>query len=99
MPYPMTQNYRHIFLALFLCSLGWCTKASAADLKQKTTTAFDHYVSATEARFAGELRPGGVFLYVDGLNAEEKRKAYDQLKNGEILVEKLETKAPGLSTD
>ena len=36
---------------------------------------------------------------MDGLKADEKRKAYEQLKQGEILVEKLETKAAGVSSD
>jgi len=95
----MTQNYRRIFPFLLLCVLAWRQAASAAELKQKTTTAFDRYVAATEARFANELRPGGTFLYVDGLSADAKAKAYEQLKQGEVLVEKLETKAPGVSSD
>jgi hypothetical protein len=95
----MTQNLRRIFPLLLLCVLAWRQSASAADLKQKTTTAFDRYVAATEARFANELRPGGTFLYVDGLSADAKAKAYEQLKQGEVLVEKLETKAPGVSSD
>lgn len=82
-----------------LCAAALCPPARAAELKQKTTIVFDRYVAATEARFANELRPGGVFLYVDGMNDDAKRKAYDQLKQGEILVERLETRAPGVSPD
>jgi hypothetical protein len=96
----MTQIYSSrtlVFLSLWTVVL--CAPARAAELKQKTTTAFDRYVTATEARFANELRPGGPFLYVDGLKPDEKRKAYEQLKQGEILVEKLETRAPGVSAD
>ena len=96
----MTQNYRfRISALLLLCALAWCTPATAADLKQNTTTSFNRYVAATEARFGNELRPGGAFLYVDAMNADAKRQAYDQLKQGEILVQKLETKAPGVSSD
>lgn len=73
--------------------------ASAAELKQKTAVAFDRYVVATEARFTSELRPGGTFLYIDGMNSDARRQAYAQLKQGEILVEKLETKASGVSSD
>jgi hypothetical protein len=75
------------------------TPAGAADLKQKTATAFDRYVAATEARFASELRPAGTFLYIDAMNPDARRQAYDQLKNGEVLVEKLETKASGVTSD
>lgn len=87
-----------VFSALLLVAALRPT-GQAAELKQKTTAAFDRYVAATEARFANELHPGGTFLYIDAMNAEARRQAYDQLKNGEILVEKLETKAPGVSSD
>ena len=98
MPNSTTQinRFRSLTLVL-LCAAALCHSASAAELKQKTATAFDRYVAATEARFANELRPGGVFLYIDAMNADAKRQAYDQLKNGEILVEKLET--GGVSSD
>jgi len=86
-------------LAVFLLAMAFGDCASAAELKQKTTAAFNRYVAATEARFAGELRPGGAFLYIDALNDSGKRNAYQQLKQGEILVEKLETKAPGVTSD
>jgi hypothetical protein len=88
-----------IFSALvFAAALG--STASAAELKPKTAAAFDRYVAATEARFANELHPGGTFLYyIDGMNPDARRQAYEQLKQGEILVEKLETKAPGVSSD
>jgi hypothetical protein len=82
---------------VFAGALG--STASAAELNPKTAAAFDRYVAATEARFANEVRPGGTFLYIDGMNPDAKRQAYEQLKQGEILVEKLETKAPGVSAD
>jgi len=95
----MTQINRFRIAALILLAAACSPTASAAELKQKTTTAFDRYVAATEARFANELRPDGPFLYIDAMNPDAKRQAYDQLKNGEILVQKLETKAPGVSSD
>jgi hypothetical protein len=95
----MTQINRLRIAALILLVAACSPTASAAELKQKTTTAFDRYVAATEARFANELRPDGPFLYIDAMNPDAKRQAYDQLKNGEILVQKLETKTPGVSSD
>lgn len=73
--------------------------ASAADLKPKTTEAFNRYVAATEARFHDELQPGGAFLYVDSLSAKARQEASGKLKAGEVLVEKRETKAPGVWSD
>ncbi len=95
----MRRIYITRFLASLFISIALCHFAPAAELKQKTTTAFDRYVAATEARFATELRPDGTFLYIDGMNPDARRQAYDQLRQGEILVEKLETKASGVSSD
>ncbi len=86
-------------LATILLLCGWCAGASAAELKEKTASAFDRYVSATEARLNSELKPGGPFLYVDALPQQEAKNSYDRLRQGEILVERLKTKAPGLDGD
>ena len=79
--------------------VGLSLSSTAAELQQETTTAFDKYVAATEARINSELRPGGIFLYVDALQADGMKSSYDKLMNGEVLVEKRETEAPGLSAD
>src|ERR1700682_6497039 len=84
---------------LFLCLFGLCAGGSAAQLSAKTTASFDRYVTATEARIAKELRPDGTFLSIDALPADARKNSYDQLKRGEILVERLETKQPGVSAD
>jgi hypothetical protein len=86
-------------LPAILCVL-WLTGAGAgAELQQKTVAAFDRYVAATEARFANELRPGGPFLYIDGQAAEAQKASYEQLRRGDILVEKMETKLPGKDSE
>ncbi|HWZ44634.1 MAG TPA: hypothetical protein VNW97_14250 [Candidatus Saccharimonadales bacterium] len=82
-----------------LLILGLSGLAMAADLKPKTASAFDRYVSATQARFTNEFKPGGPFLYVDGLPDKEKMGAYDELKRGGILVYKLETQSQGKAMD
>jgi len=76
-----------------------CLASTAAELKQETTIAFDKYVAATEARINSDLHSGGAFLYVDNLPTEAMQKSYDELKTGEVLVEKRETKGPGLSPE
>src|SRR5262249_51017043 len=70
----------------------------AADLKQKTTDAFNKYVAVTEAKMAAELKPDGKFLYPDQPAAqpsEEMRDAFARLRRGEILVERQETQLDG----
>src|SRR5437667_379822 len=68
-------------------------------LRLATVAVFNRYVAATEARFANELRPGGPFLHVDALSSDAQKTAYDQLKRGDILVEKLQTKVQGKDSD
>lgn len=87
------------FFPLLVCLLLWADAGSAVDLKKNTNAAFDKYVAATEARFTGELKPGGPFLYIDSQAADARKSSYEQLKNGEILVEKRETNAPGVSAE
>jgi uncharacterized protein YchJ len=78
----MKRNFAPI-----VCLVGLILSSRAAELKQKTTTAFDRYVAATEARINSELRPGGIFLYVDAQQADAMKGSYDKLMNGEVLVE------------
>ena len=88
------------FSILFLASLfALGTAASAAELKPKTAAAFDKYVAATQQRFADELKPGGQFLYIDALPAQERDADYKRLRNGEILIDKRTTQAPGVDKD
>lgn len=94
----MTRSLRTYFpriLPAILCLQVLSAVAMGAELQQKTVDAFNRYVSATEARFTNELRPGGVFLYVDGRAADAQKNAYDQLRRGDILVEKVQTKIQG----
>src|SRR5947209_947070 len=92
---PVKRTVRCSQAAIFVFMLAWSMAGFSAELKPKTTAAFDQYVAATEARFAKEVRPGGAFLYIDGLSADAKKNSYDRLKRGEILIERLETKPPG----
>ena len=86
-------------MAVIVCLTGLGTLAPAAALRPQTAAAFDKYVAATESRMSGELRPDGAFLYVDSLSPDAMKSAYEQLKNGEILIQKLETKGQGISSD
>ena len=86
-------------LAILTFLLSMRMAASAAELKPKTAEAFDKYVAATQQRFAAELKPGGAFLYIDSFSADKRNADYARLKSGEILIEKLHTRAPGVHKD
>jgi hypothetical protein len=57
--------------------------------------AFNRYVQLTEARIAGEVRPGGEFLMLDRLPAGARTAAYSALRDGELRIERLETQDNG----
>lgn len=65
--------------------------AGAAELKQETTEAFNQYVRVTENRMAQGLRDGGTFLWLDGFPEPQRGSRYAHLRQGEIIIERLET--------
>jgi len=64
---------------------------SAAELKQNTAEAFNRYVRVTENRMTRELGERRAFLWVDGFPEPNRDKLYAQLRQGEIIIEQLET--------
>ena len=53
--------------------------------------AFDKYIQLTEDRVSREIAPGGAFLHVDALNANDRAAAYEKLRGGEVHSESLTT--------
>jgi len=89
-------------LAAVACAFLFCAQAFSADLRQKTTDAFNKYVAVTEARMGEELKADGKFLYPDhpaAVPSEEMRDAWARLKRGEILVERQESRLDGKDVD
>lgn len=96
---PKKSYSKQMLSGIIFFLIALCASTAAAELKEKTTVAFDKYVSATEARINRELHSGGTFLYIDGLSASSRNSSYEQLKKGEILVQKLDTTGPGITSD
>lgn len=67
----------------------------AADLRPETVAAFDRYVRATEARIAAEVADPGRFVLVDDLPASVRAARLDQLRDGQVVIERLETRNAG----
>ena len=68
------------------------TVAAAAELQPKTVVAFDHYVAVTEARIQSEVNGERPFLWVDRLPPEKRAAVSARLAEGEVEVERLETR-------
>jgi hypothetical protein len=64
-------------------------------LKSETRQAFEKYVRLTDLRNEAELKRGSALLWVDSLPETERTTAYTALKNGEVKIQKLETKDNG----
>ena len=65
---------------------------NAAELKPETAEAFDRYVRVTEDRMVAEgLGDGETFLWLDGFPEPQRDSRYAQLRQGEIIIERLET--------
>lgn len=88
-----------LIFATISCVLGLSPTSVAAELKRQTITAFDRYVAATEVRINSEERSTGTFLYVDSQQTDVMNGSYVRLRKGEVLVEKRETKSPGVNSD
>lgn len=97
LPFSLRSIFLNRITTLLLLAIVFCQIGAAAELQQKTVVAFDHYVAATEARFADELRPGGPFLYIDRLSPDQKNQAYEALRRGELKIEKIDSKESGVS--
>jgi hypothetical protein len=83
---------RKVMLAAFLAfAYVLPESAGATELKQETTEAFDRYIRVTENRMARELRDGQAFLWLDRLPEPQRDGRYAQLRQGEIIIERLET--------
>lgn len=73
--------------------------STAAELRQESVQAFDHYVGVTEARMDTELRPGSPFLWVDALPKARRQQLYARLRSGQIEIRREETEEDGKSIE
>ena len=66
-----------------------------AKLKSTTVEAFDHYVRLTDTRHDAELQHGANALQVDALAEAQRAEAYQQLKGGQVSIQRLQTREAG----
>ena len=79
-------------VGLLACRLVIPGRAEAAELKPEAAQGFDRYVHLSEQRMQTELRPGGAFLWVDGLPDTRRIDVYTRLQSGEVVAGRLETR-------
>jgi hypothetical protein len=75
-----------------------CLPAVAApgiELRPATNAVFDRYVALTDQRSNHELQSGQHLLWIDSLPEADRAKAYAELKQGAVKMNKLETRDNG----
>jgi len=96
----MRQSICFSVLALILMLLAAvASPVAAAELKSNTVQAFDRYTRLTEERINGELRDGRPFLWVDVMPEGRRGTLYSRLRQGQIVMDRLETRENGREID
>jgi len=82
----------HGTLALiFAGCLALPAPVNAADLQPQTAQAYDRYIDLTGAQVTAELAQSGPYLWVERLPAAQRTTDEEQLRNGQLVIERLET--------
>src|SRR5437667_7253680 len=89
------QFWRAILLVALFCGTAangaLATPSPLPKLKTETAAAFDRYVALTEERNSTELKSGAPFLQPDTFAENERRAAYESLRDGVTRIEKRQT--------
>lgn len=77
--------------ALIAVAMLWPHSLLAAELKKKTLEAYDRYIELLQKRIDRDLADPSAFLWPDRKPAAIRQGIYRQLKQGEVIVEQMET--------
>lgn len=90
------QRTLAVIIAVYLAAcLALPPPASAADLQPQTAKAYDRYIVLTGAQVTAELAQSGPYLWVERLPPEQRAADEEQLRNGQLIIERLETLESG----
>jgi hypothetical protein len=89
-------SYRTARVVILCATLALLARqsAGAVPLKAQTVLVFDRYIDDTERRMHSEL-DNGPYLFVDGLPEGQRKEAYEQLREGTILLKQLNSETEG----
>jgi hypothetical protein len=90
----MVKTGRHAKRALaifFAASLALPAPTNAVDLQPQTARAYDRYIELTAAQVTAELAHSGPYLWVERLSPEQRAVAEEQLRSGQLVIERLDT--------
>jgi hypothetical protein len=78
-----------VLILVLICSTAFA--APGIELRPATNAAFDRYVALTDQRNKQELQSGKHLLWIDSLPDAERMKAYADLKQAQVKMNKLDT--------
>jgi len=88
---------RRILAALNAALLIFAAPLNAAELQPQTAQNYERYVALTQAQIDAELVRGNPYLWVELLPEPRRAAAEAQLRDGEVVIEHLETLDGGKS--
>ena len=87
------MSQRLNIVAALALALPLASPSAPAELKPHTLEAFLTYATATESRYLAEAADDDKFLYIDQLTGADRDEAISHLMRGEVLMERLQTRA------
>jgi hypothetical protein len=85
------RHLQRLLAFIFAACLALPAAASAADLQPQTAKAYDRYIELTGAQVTAELAQSGPYLWVERLPPAQRATDQEQLRNGQLVIERLET--------
>jgi hypothetical protein len=85
------RSIKQYFIATLILCLIAPGAANAGDLKPETIAAFNRYVQLTEAQIDAELARREPFLWIESLPENRREAVYQDLRDGKVVIERLET--------
>lgn len=85
------QRLQGFLVALLVSLLLFPGRSNAEDLEPQTVEAFDRYVRLTQSQIDSQLASRAPFLWVDRLPQDRREAAYRDLREGKVVIERLET--------
>jgi hypothetical protein len=92
----ITGSYARRGVAFFFAAcLALPAPVNAADLQPQAAQAYDRYIELTSAQVTAELAQAGPYLWVERLSPERRAADEAQLRDGQLVIERLETPDSG----
>jgi hypothetical protein len=76
---------------IFAACLALPAPANAADLQPQTARAYERYIELTTSHVDSELAQQAPYLWVEHLPGAQRAADEEQLRNGQLVIERLET--------